>query len=310
MTTHDKLRILICIGGGPEAYTGLKYAARLSKKSCADIALLYVRPVDSGLQSGGLEVRVARENVLDWGLELPGMTHLRTARDILSELGEIAADANHQWQHRNISGDPAGEYIREYENPCGGSISLRLRTATDVTTTIIDEAERWGADMIIVGATHGAKGRLRKLLTRKPLALKIAAHSPHSIIVARHLEPGHGHLVCVHDTDRSRDMVAKAVDYAHKCQCPVSILSVARNEEEVPTAQRSVEEAVAHFKQNGIEPEAELVRVGDPVEVILTIGYDYSLILMAESEKPWFAKGFSVSHEVAAKALNSVMIVK
>jgi hypothetical protein len=46
------------------------------------------------------------------------------------------------------------------------------------------------------------------------------------------------------------------------------------------------------------------------VETIITIGYDFSLILASESLKPWFAKGFSVSHEVAEKARNSVMIVK
>ena len=73
MNTDGKnLRILICIGGGPAAYTGLRFAARLNRESCADISLMYVRPLDSGLKSGGLEVRVARENVLGWGLELPG----------------------------------------------------------------------------------------------------------------------------------------------------------------------------------------------------------------------------------------------
>ncbi len=41
---NERLRILICIGGGPEAYTGLKFVHRLSEQSCADIALLYVRP--------------------------------------------------------------------------------------------------------------------------------------------------------------------------------------------------------------------------------------------------------------------------
>ena len=53
-----------------------------------------------------------------------------------------------------------------------------------------------------------------------------------------------------------------------------------------------------------------IVETGDIVDTIITIGYDYSLIVASESLKPWFAKGFSVSHEVAEKARNSVMIVK
>ncbi|MCJ2165987.1 MULTISPECIES: universal stress protein [unclassified Pseudodesulfovibrio] len=306
----ERLRILICIGGGPEAYAGLRYAARLSKKTCANIDLLYVRQQDSGLQSGGMEVRVARENILDWGLELPGMTHLKKARDILVELGEITPDANRDWRHLELSGDPAGEYVREYENPCGGTISLRLRTATDVVSVITNEADLCDVDMIIVGASPEPLTGLKKFLSRKPLALQVAAHSKHSVIVARHLEPGHGHLVCVQDTERSRAMLSSAVRYAHACQCPVSILSVAPAEADRPSAQKSVDEAAALFLANGITPHETLVEVGDAVDTIITIGYDFSLILLPESPKPWFSKGSSVTHEVAEKARNSVMIVK
>jgi nucleotide-binding universal stress UspA family protein len=310
MTSDDRLRILICIGGGPDAYAGLKYAARLSKKSCADISLLFVRPLDSGLQSGGMEVRVARENILDWGLELPGMTQLKTARDILVDLGEITDEKNREWRHRDISGDPAGEYVIEYENPCGATISLCLRTAKDVTSAVADEAKRFKADLVIVGASPQPMSGLKKLLSAKPLALKIASVCEQSIIVARHLEPGHGHLVCVQDTDQSRAMLPEAVRYAHACQCPASILSVAPTDKDLPRAQKAVDEAAAVFKAAGITPHETLIEVGDPVQTIITIGFDFSLILASESLKPWFAKGFSVSHEVARQARNSVMIVK
>lgn len=310
MTKNGKLRILICIGGGPDAYAGLKYAARLGKENCADIALLFVRPLDSGLKSGGLEVRVARENVLEWGLELPGMTQLKDARDILVELGEISDDHHQEWRYRELSGDPAGEYIIEYENPCGGAISLRLRTAKDITSAVADEATRYNADLVIVGASPNPMTGLRKLLSAKPLALKIASVCEPSIIVARHLEPGRGLLVCVQDTEQSRSMLPGAIRYAHACQCPASILSVAPAEANIPAAQKAVDEAVAAFKADGITPLESIVEVGDPVETIITIGYDFSIILVSESLKPWFAKGFSVSHEVARRARNSVMIIK
>lgn len=311
MTQDDqRLRVLICIGGGPEAFTGLKFASRLSHQSCADIALLYVRPLDSGLKSGGMEVRVARENLLEWGLELPGMQHLNKARDILIELGDIARETDNEWQHREISGDPAGEFIRKYNSPCGSSITLRLRTATDVTTAVVDEANRFNADLIIVGGSPDPVEGIRKFLSPKSMALKIASHTDHSIIVARHLEPGHGHLVCVQDTERSRSMIPKAIRYSQACKCPTSILSVIKDEEGRPEAQKAVDEAAAMFRTAGIEPHELLVEVGDPAEIITEIGYDFSLIVMAESEKPWFAKVFSVAHDVAARARNSVLIVK
>ena len=131
-----------------------------------------------------MEVRVARENLLDWGIELPGMTHLKAARDILIELGEISAESDQEWRHRELSGDRAGEYAVEYENPCGGVISLCLRTASDITTAVVDEAKRCKADLIIVGASPEPKSGLKKLISAKPLALKIASVSDHSIIVA------------------------------------------------------------------------------------------------------------------------------
>lgn len=310
MAQQDRLRILVSIGGGPEALTGLKFVHRLSEKSCADIALLYVRSMDSGLKSGGMEVRVARENVLDWGLELPGMTHLNKARDILNDLGEINNVLDDEWRHRELSGDPAGEFIREYDNACGGTISQRLRTASDVTSAIVDEAERFKADMVIVGGSPDPVEGLRKYITPKSLALKIAAHCQQTVIVARHLEPGRGLLVCVQDTDRSRDMVDKSVRHALACQCPISFLSVARDEDELESARKAADEAAETYRTHGIEPTEILLEVGDPAEVITEIGYDFSLIVLAESEKPWFAKVFSVSHAVAAGARNSVMIVK
>ena len=78
----DRFRILVSIDGSEESYQSLRYAAKMGKGVDADIVLLYVRPIDQGLRSGGLQVRVARENMLDWGLELPGIKYLKKGYDI------------------------------------------------------------------------------------------------------------------------------------------------------------------------------------------------------------------------------------
>ena len=303
-------RMLICIGGGPEAYASLRFAARMTSHSCADVALLYVRPLDSGLKSGGMEVRVARENVLDWGLELPGMRHLRAARDILVELGQIRQGGGAPWAYHEISGDDAGEYVRDYRNPCGGLISLRLRTASDVTTAVVDEAKAFGADVIIVGGSERLASGLRRWFSGRPLSLGIAAHAHCSVIVARGMESGHGHLVCVEDSESSRRALPGAIRCAAACGCEVTLLSVAEDESDLEGARRAVAEAAEAFRKAGIEPREELVETGDPVEVIVRAGAKHSVIALGESEKPWFAKGFSVSHEVAAQASSSVMILR
>jgi len=303
-------RVLICIGGGPEAYASLHFAARLSTYSCADVALLYVRPLDSGLKSGGMEVRVARENMLDWGLELPGLRHLKAARDILIGLGQIREGGGAPWQYHALSGDDAGEYVRDYVNPCGGLISLRLRTASDVTTAVVDEAEAFGADVIIVGGSEIPRKGLMKWLSARPLSLQIAAHARCPVIVARKMEAGRGHLVCVEDTASSRAALPGAIRFATACGCDVFLLSVAEDEGGTAAARRAVDEAAEAFRQAGVEPRSLRVETGDPVEVITRIGAEHSVIVLGESEKPWFAKGFSVAHEVAARATTSVLLLR
>ena len=74
---RNRFRILVCIDGTDASYDGIRFAAKIGYRSECDIILLYVRPIDQGLRSGGLQVRVARENMLDWGLELPGIRNLK-----------------------------------------------------------------------------------------------------------------------------------------------------------------------------------------------------------------------------------------
>jgi nucleotide-binding universal stress UspA family protein len=83
-----RYRVLVCIDGSDESYRGLSYAAQAAANKNSDIVLLYVRPIDQGLRSGGLQVRVARENMLSWGLELPGIKYLKKGLEQL-----ISSDA-------------------------------------------------------------------------------------------------------------------------------------------------------------------------------------------------------------------------
>lgn len=309
--TPNSPRILICIGGGPEALAGLGFAARINERECSDIALLYVRPVDSGLTSGGLEVRVARENMLDWGLELPGFTQLRQARDILAELGEIKEGSGGEWTHRDLSGDPAGEYMIRYESPCGGQVSLRLRAAEDVTSAVVDEATRFCFDLLIVGGSQEAPPTgFRKLLSRKSLALRLAAHAPCSVLVARNLRPDQGVLICVNDSERSLAMLPKAARFAAACGCPVTVVSVAEDETGMEAARKAANHAATHFREQGLTLRDVLTPVGDPVATIVEMGAPMSVIVVGESDKPWFARTACVAHAVAEHAANSVLVVK
>ena len=129
---ENRFRILVNIDGSEESYQSLRYAAKMGRGVDADIVLLYVRPIDQGLRSGGLQVRVARENMLDWGLELPGMKYLKKGYDILLEMGAAGEDWHEHNYHSNVDGDPLGDNKVEYINEKGKVIVLKLKVATDV----------------------------------------------------------------------------------------------------------------------------------------------------------------------------------
>ncbi len=71
--SEKPFKVLVCIDGTEESYRGLRYAVRLGSNVDTDLTLLYVRQADKELHTEGLDIRMARENMLDWGLELPGM---------------------------------------------------------------------------------------------------------------------------------------------------------------------------------------------------------------------------------------------
>ena len=84
---RNRFRILACIDGSEESLVTVRFGARFCVQDNCDLIVLFVRPIDSGLQSVGLQVRLARENMLEAGFELPGVRHLKSALDILKQEG-------------------------------------------------------------------------------------------------------------------------------------------------------------------------------------------------------------------------------
>jgi nucleotide-binding universal stress UspA family protein len=294
----DRFRILVCIDGSDESYRGLRYAAKLGGGVDADIILLYVRPADQGLRSGGLQVRVARENMLKWGLELPGITYLKKGLDTLIELGHMGEDWQEKSRHTSVEGDPLGDNSIEYADEHGRMIGLKLKVAPDIASGILGASKRWQSVV--------------KSFWDPAIAEKIAVHAPCSVLVARELEVGHGHLICVDGTDKALEAARADAYLASRCDCPISLLSVAMDQESEPEARQIVDSVKADLESHGIEVLESLVRVGDPVEEIVDAGPDYSLIALSDTGKKGLHRFFmgSVAFKVLEEALNSVLIVR
>lgn len=312
----ERFRILVCIDGSDESYRGLRYAAKIAKGEDVDIVLCYVRPVDQGLRSGGLQMDVARGNMLEWGLELPGITYLKKGRDLLMELGNLHDDWEEKAFHSDIAGTSLGDNKIDYTAKSGKKIVLKLKVARSVATGILDQWELGHYDLIIIGASarwdKKGGGKSIRGFFDPAVAEKIAIHAPCSVLVARDLEIGHGHLICTDGSEASTEMVKKDAYVATLCECPVSLMSVALDVESEPDAQKAVADARKLLVDLDVNVLETITKVGDPVEEVIEAGPDYSLIVIADSGKTGLERFFmgSVALKVMQNAFNSVMIVR
>ena len=311
---RNRFRILVCIDGSDESYLGLKYADRMGghREDC-DIILLYVRPIDQGLHSGGLQVRVARENMLNWGLELPGIQRLKRGLEAL--VGEKELES--QWEAKStnigVDDDPLGDNKIEYHHPSGRNIVLKLKVAPDAASGILDQYELGPYNLIIMGSAKRGRSRVRATVSPS-VSEKVAYHAPCSVLLVRDLVAGHGHLVAVDGSDFSREMAIQEAAIAARFPDPkLSAICVAKDDKSIAEAERIVMDIDDYSKANfGFELKDRYVRVGDPVTNIVDAGKKYSVIVLGDSGKGTVTRflGGGVSTDVMRLAHNSVMIMR
>ncbi len=309
---ENRFEILVCIDGSDESYSGLRYAVRMGADNSANLTLLYVRPVDQGLSSGGLQMRVARENMLKWGVQLPGTRALKKGHDMLVEMGFMAEDWQEQIVHTDVFGDPLGDNTVVYMNEVGAKISLKLLVSPKVDRGILDECELVDYDLVIVSHSTSAEAREHAGYISPATAYCVARQHRGTVLVARELEQDHGHFMCVDFSKKAARAAVKDAQLAARCHCPVHLYTVARDEAEMDKAKSVIANAKAAIMDAGLSIASEAIDMGDPVECIVGKGRKYSLIVLADTSVKGVRRFFttSVAYEVLQKAANSVMIVR
>ena len=309
----SRFRVLVCIDGSDESYQGLRYAAKIAHgHDDVDIVLCYVRAVDHGLRSGGLQMDVARGNMLQWGLELPGIKYLKKGRDMLRELGDLGEDWDQAAFHSKVDGTSLGDNKIEYTAKSGKKVVLKLKVASDIATGILDQWELGNYDLIIIGASSRWSKKGISGFFDPAVAEKIAIHAPCSVLVTRDLEIGHGHMICTDGSAAAAEAVKKDAWIASHCQCPISLMSVALDVESEDESKQAIEDARKMLGDMGVNVEETIVKVGNPVEEIIEEGANFSLIALADSGKSGLERFFmgSVALKVMQNAHNSVLIIR
>ena len=308
---RNRFRILACIDGSDESFVTVRKAAQLAVTDETDIIVLYVRPIDQGLHSGGLQVRLARQNMMDAGFELPGVTYLKRALMVLKEEGIDAESWPRLIEHQDAWGDPAGDNKAEYRSPEGRNVVLKLKTAPDVAVGILDQYELGPYNVMILGEPSRWRGEFKAFFDAG-IVQTVTNMAPCSVLVARPGPVRSGFFICTDGSSRSMQAVRRAAVLAHVMKEPITLFSVAKDESERPQATEAVASARALLKAMKIGVHDAAVGIGDTVAEIVRVGSNYNFIVVTDegrSRLQRLIKG-SITSDVVRKALTSVLDVR
>ncbi len=309
---HERFRLLVCINGTDPSYEGLKFAAEIGRDNPCDIILLYVRRIDQGLSSGGLQIRVARQNMLDWGLELPGIQYLQRGYEMLLDQGYMTREWRSKYSHTDIFGDPLGDNKVEYRSGRRKRIILKLKTAPTVASGILDQYELGPYNLIIMGPPKRWRGEIKSFIEPSTVQ-KVAMLSPCSVVTVRgSMDNKKGFLICTDGTEHCTKSMKQAAVLAGNLKRPVTVMSVAREENRLSLVKSRLKVAKQQLKEMGIENVKTIARAGDPVDEVLAVAKRFGMIVIADTGKSRikrFLKG-SVAFNIMGKAPVSVMNVR
>lgn len=310
---RNRFRILACIDGTDEALENVRFAARLGASDECDIVLLYVRPIDHGLASGGLQVRVARQNMLDWGIELPGVRDLKKALEVLKEEGLTPDEWPVTSAHTDVWGDPLGDNKIVYrQEETGRSVVLKLKTAPDPASGILDQYELGPYNLIIVGEPSRWRGEFKSVFDAG-VVQRVTMFAPCSVLVVRKGSLSKtGFFICTDGSARSLEGVKRAAVLAHKISSPITLYSAADELKGRAAARENVDNAMALLEQMGIEVARTRVGIGDPAEQIIRHGAGHQIIVVSDEGRSRFERIFrgSVAYAVVRGARTSVLDVR
>jgi nucleotide-binding universal stress UspA family protein len=256
-------------------------------------------------------MRVARQNMLEWGLELPGIQYLKRGLEQLLERDFLGDEWEERVDHTDVFGDPLGDNKIDYRAPSGKSIVLKLKIAPDVSSGILDQYELGPYNLIIMGPPKRWRGEIRAL--RQPSSVqKVAMLAPSSVLTVRGPLTGGGFLLCTDGSTQSMDSLRRGAVLAHCCDEPVGILAVAGDDSEIAPLERKVQHFKADLEATGITVDDATVAVGGPVPAIIEAGKSRSVIVVSDSGKSKIARFFvgSVAFDVMGKSGTSVLNVR
>ncbi len=307
---RQRFRVLASLKDEESLYVA-RMAAHLADCPKCDIVLLFVRPVD---RSGSIHVQLARRNILQAGVELPGLRILREGLEVLQqELRLNMEECETSTEQMNAWGDPVGDARITYTCPDGRHIVLKLKVAPEIASGILDQYELGPYNLIILGKPERWRRSGLWLLFHHVVAERVMAMAPCSVMIARDtLDTNRGFFIYLDGSARSFNGMRRTAILAHEAGEPVTLFAVAPTQEEMRQAQKTVDKGREILENLGIEVSATKTAFGDTVQQIVEHGNDHLVIAITDRGRTRLQRIFlgSIAGEVARLAKTSVLDVR
>ena len=169
--------------------------------------------------------------------------------------------------------------FREMAKQAGIVIDVNARRGEDPAEGIVDEAERIGADLIVI-RRRGRRSFIARLLVGEMVSRVVALSSCSVLMVPRACSMwSRGILAALDGSDLSGKVLSLAAAIASQCDLPLHALSVAQSDGARRDAERIVSESVKIARGLGVKGEG-LVLTGKPCDGILGAPVDADLIVV------------------------------
>ena len=303
------MNLLVCYDGGTEARAALSCVGALAAAKPVNVTVLFVRPK---APSGYSEmVDLAREKIVDWELDLPGLVVLHEAEEMLVVQGQVEEGEAGQPAKLRHGVKQLGKGLLEvhFLGRHDENVRLRLRDGGDVAGVILNEMDSLPYDMVVMGS-RGKKGLKRWVMGST--AQRVALFSEKTVLVVRGKSELHKVMVCTDGSDAAEHAVRFVGPLAKAKGCEVTVCCVARDEAERADAERVVDRATSLLAESGVESGKQVAAGDSRAEAILKGSEGYDLVVLGVSGKSHMRRFLvgSVPLKVLEYSSASVMIVK
>jgi nucleotide-binding universal stress UspA family protein len=279
------LRFLVCVGGGEESTETLNFAVRVVKALGGDVSILYVsRPVPQSVRD---EVLLSQQKLAEWETDLPGISVLRYARDLLREAGMLRLDPEGVPSVRHpLRANIGGAFEVHLYGTYGEHVRFRIREG-EIAEEIRRETRDSPYDLLIIGA-----GTDRRLLH------KLAQFGETSTLFVKNVKPGpYRFLVCTGGEPAGVALAEFTARVAGALKMGVTVLSVDDLRQTREAAERWVAQLARIFESRGVETRT-LVRKGRLVRTIVETAGEDHVIVIGLSNVPEIRKFFFGSRPI------------